>query len=448
MATEQIFGKLKQEVLKQKATLLRSNPHIVKSVDALVDFSKGKRDRLFSASERLNISLTPVDRIFLGQGGYRTQFVCHFEHPMEKELIEASFEKALKDFWPLRSQLLYNDVNAFLVGAKSPIRLRFEKRDRLPCFKDPKEASHLDAKLNDQQLTEAFFIQTPKESLLSLAFPHFLGDGYSQFFFLTYWAAIARHLKENSLIPFNQPFNFPKLNRFSPHTLYSQAESQPEAPLEDSNVFFKDTGFFIASRRGNWKIGQANWHYLEYLKKDIDIEVKQCLKNGIKISHHDILAAKIWKKVAEVYHSNDNQELYNSSIVDYRRHFDVLGSRYFGNAIHSVGFSMQRSQILKSQEVDIAKCVRSHLQSVSVNGIARGLNRFQSVWERGSIRGMEHIHVSHPSRGLLVTNLSRIRVRTIDFGFGSPVEITSLTPAPRTAVVTYARGKYLVRLHL
>jgi hypothetical protein len=37
---------------------------------------------------------------------------------------------------------------------------------------------------------------------------------------------------------------------------------------------------------------------------------------------------------------------------------------------------------------------------------------------------MEHVHLKHPARGLIVTNLTRIPIRDLDFGVGAPADFS------------------------
>jgi hypothetical protein len=60
----------------------------------------------------------------------------------------------------------------------------------------------------------------------------------------------------------------------------------------------------------------------------------------------------------------------------------------------------------------------------------------------------ERVHVVHPRCGLLVTNLSRLPAREVEFDAGPPVAFDILTPAERCAVVLPAADGLDVRVCL
>jgi hypothetical protein len=61
---------------------------------------------------------------------------------------------------------------------------------------------------------------------------------------------------------------------------------------------------------------------------------------------------------------------------------------------------------------------------------------------------LERCHVVHPRCGILVTNLSRLPVREVEFDGGPPAAFDILTPAERCAVVLPADDGVDVRVCL
>ena len=48
---------------------------------------------------------------------------------------------------------------------------------------------------------------------------------------------------------------------------------------------------------------------------------------------------------------------------------------------------------------------------------------------------MEKIHLRHPQHGMIVTNLSRLPVRDIDFGSGAPAHFLTYAEVPGSAAI-------------
>ncbi|MFC1543111.1 hypothetical protein ACFL4K_01070, partial [Candidatus Neomarinimicrobiota bacterium] len=75
------------------------------------------------------------------------------------------------------------------------------------------------------------------------------------------------------------------------------------------------------------------------------------------------------------------------------------------------------------------------------------LEVLERVRRREGLAVMEELHVLHPLRGLLVTNLSRLPVQEIVFDTGPPTDFRVLAPTPRGAVVLPAPDGVDVRVY-
>lgn len=61
---------------------------------------------------------------------------------------------------------------------------------------------------------------------------------------------------------------------------------------------------------------------------------------------------------------------------------------------------------------------------------------------------MEEIHLRHPDHGIIVTNLTRLPLRDIDFGFGAPVGFLAYAEVWRSAAILPAnKGVEVLVVH-
>jgi hypothetical protein len=56
------------------------------------------------------------------------------------------------------------------------------------------------------------------------------------------------------------------------------------------------------------------------------------------------------------------------------------------------------------------------------------------------LAALEHVHLRHPRHGLIVTNLTRMPIKDIDFGFGAPVDFSTYVEVRGSAAILPAEG--------
>jgi hypothetical protein len=95
---------------------------------------------------------------------------------------------------------------------------------------------------------------------------------------------------------------------------------------------------------------------------------------------------------------------------------------------------------------ELAILVRNSIASIDGKYVNDGLLTLGRLTKQEGVSVNEKIHVCHPENGLLVTNLSRLPVKDIEFNAGSPVKYEILTPANRGAVVLPGQDGIEVRV--
>jgi hypothetical protein len=60
---------------------------------------------------------------------------------------------------------------------------------------------------------------------------------------------------------------------------------------------------------------------------------------------------------------------------------------------------------------------------------------------------MEETHVRHPQHGIIVTNISRLPMQSLDFGAGLPTAFRALPSAERGAAILPAEDGVDIRIY-
>ncbi len=96
---------------------------------------------------------------------------------------------------------------------------------------------------------------------------------------------------------------------------------------------------------------------------------------------------------------------------------------------------------------ELARLVREAVNRISQDAVWRSLKTLERIRQERGLAVLEELHVVPPHNGLLVTNLSRIPLKDLDFGTGQPKDFQALTPAQRGAVILPAEDGVDIRIY-
>jgi len=209
------------------------------------------------------------------------------------------------------------------------------------------------------------------------------------------------------------------------------------------------TGIAYAETRVLPKPGTSMWEFLHFSDADISGWLKEAESvTSVRLSKHDVLAATLWKRIAKDWHKSGEQ-LSLSSAFDYRRVMPKLSPMYFGNAIRATPAFYERDALIAAPLGKVAETIRASTAGIDVAAVESSLTCMAELRRLYGDALPPRLHVSHPRTGFLVTNLSRIPRKELDFGDGPPEVVTALTPLPRAALVLPGdAGGVEVRLEL
>ncbi len=381
------------------------------------------------------IPLSPIDHVFTGQGSYPIEFVFSYAGELDVERLRQSLARVVEVFPPASSRLVRLDGGFGLepspdglefVTAESAIG--FEAADDRTLFLDPV------ATFEGEPLTRVRLTRTPQGSVLGVSQSHAVGDGFSYFHFLSCWSRLFR----------GEPFQPPshQRQRLIPSAATSDGEPTPADVL-------RDTGLFWSGRRAAVQRGPLRWerHQLSRARlKEVLGEAQR--ESPVRLTHNDAVAAWLWRESAASWGADPRADTYLSCPVDHRRLLPELPATYFGNAVVLATVEATIGELGAAPLAKLAQRVRAAVSAVDEARVFRSLGTMDRLLRHNGPGVMEECHVMHPQRGLLVTNLSRLPVREIDFGAGPPTAFDILTAVPRGAVVLPAADGLDVRVCL
>ncbi len=122
------------------------------------------------------------------------------------------------------------------------------------------------------------------------------------------------------------------------------------------------------------------------------------------------------------------------SVID--QVFIGADANYFGNAICGAGV---RWPLAKFKELTILSIADQIQQAVTRTNSTRAqqvIATLASMFRKHGHKMSDSLLVANPRSGLLITNLSRLALDTLDGGTGAPTSFAIHTRAPNTVAVT------------
>jgi NRPS condensation-like uncharacterized protein len=358
--------------------------------------------------------LSPVDYIFTGVGSQPITFAFSFDKILDPGLLRKSLDETLKYFPVLRSKLV-KISNTDYEYHISEDGLTFDVVESNSVFEEAGSIEKYIIPVNSiegKPLTKITLTQTPGGSILAVSVSHALVDGFSYFHFFSAWARICKGesiikpgLARDVLLP---GFNKSK-RKITSHDIYT------------------DCGLFHEGKRRNLHKGPVDIERF-FISKDTIRSVLEDTKNepGISLTENDIITAILWQKYIPGWSKeNKNQETYVTCPFDLRRALKGLPRTYFGCALSFATASINLNGLLEASIRDLAILVRNSIRKIKTDFILRSLETFESFRKQRGVDAMAEIHLRHPHHGLIVTNLTRMPIGSLDFGQGAPTDFLS-----------------------
>jgi shikimate O-hydroxycinnamoyltransferase len=358
------------------------------------------------------IPLGPAEYIFTGAGSQPITFAFHYANPLDLAALRKSLTETLGFFPLLQSRLIRSGENDYAYQITEE-GLIFDVAKSDQSFIETKDIRRYITPVNsleENPLTRITVTHTPDGSVLGVSISHALADGYSYFHFLSSWARACR----------GERFLPPDMNR---QGLFPPSETGGEAVTREN--LLDHCGLFLAEKRDPCSAGSTVEERILISKDELKGRIEEAKKDspGAMLSDNDVITAWLWKNTLPGWiHKTSRLETYLTCPVDCRRIFKAIPKNYFGCAVCFVSASADYSTLLSAPIGKLALRVHEAVRKVNHDFVSRSMDTLERFRSREGIAAMEKIHLRHPSSGLIVTNLTRMPVRDLDFGSGAPAD--------------------------
>jgi len=374
--------------------------------------------------------LSPIDYVFTGPGSQPITFAYYYPCPLDAVLLKKGLEETL-DYFPLLKSRLVRDSERTFSFHLSDEGLTFETRDAdLDITRDRDIKQYIEPVLSapGQLLTRIVLLRLPRGSVLAVSVSHALVDGFSYFHFLSSWARICR----------GQRILKPALER---EGIWSDfTPSQKSVTAED---VYSKCGLFYGNQRSPLSGQKMSKDQIFFSRDSIQNHLERARKKNpdIQLTENDVITALLWKKYLPHWiQGNDNSQTHLTCPFDFRRILKNIPTTYFGCAICFTTATLPLNRVQEATVSELAAEVKRAIRRVKEGYVLQFMQTLENLRCQKGITATEAIHLRHPLRGLIVTNLTRMPVRDLDFGSGPLTDFLTYVDVLRGAAILQAEN--------
>lgn len=373
------------------------------------------------------LPLSPTDHVFTGVGSYAIEFAFAYPGRLDPADLRRGLDRTLESFWPLRSKLtrIAEHSYGFQPADDGLVFQTGRSSETLTEAEDPSPFVDSVHSVEGEPLTRIKLTQTPHGSVLGLSISHALVDGFSLFHFLTSWARVCQ----------GQRILSPSCGR---ELLTPEAGARP-GPVTPDDVLAR-CGLFWAGKRPPVSRDRVREERLFVSKEAVHDLLSEAQRDcPVPLFDNDVLTAYLWRRCVPQWESGDgNPVTYVSCPVDFRRILRAVPRTYLGNALCFATASMDGERIASAPLGELASLVRQAVRRVREDYVSGSLQTLERLRRQRGLAVMEELHVVPPQHGVVVTNISRLPMRSLDFGAGIPTGYRALSATPRAAAILSA----------
>jgi hypothetical protein len=238
-------------------------------------------------------------------------------------------------------------------------------------------------------------VRSPSGDVVAASISHAAVDGFSFFHFMASWARMCRG--ERIMPPSHDRTVLPGMLTGSAHEA---------GGLERASGLFMGTprSSALPERKDRFVIASSE------LKSTADEARRQA---GTTLTDNDVLVAMLWQRAC-----GGEEPSFATCPVDFRRILPGFPRMYCGCALaFATALSPQGGQ---PGIASLAVAIRDAIAAVKSDRVLLSLRALEQYRIEHGLEAMECLHLRHPSRGLIVTNLTRMPISDVDFGAGAP----------------------------
>jgi len=375
------------------------------------------------------LALNPIEHVFTGSGSQPITFAFSYSATLDPEVLRRGLADTLISFPMVKSQLkktteteyTFHLTDAGLTFDVAQTDLVFQRSRRVEQYVTPASS------FEEQPLTRIALSQTPKGSVLAVSMSHALVDGFSYFHFLSSWARTCRGARILA----------PSMDR---EALCSTP--RPGAEEISAKEVRDRCGLFYEGDRSGAPAGPGDCERFFISDEAIRSHMGSIeYSRGSSLSDNDVITAFLWKKYLTTWISADaNPDTYVTCPVDFRRIMPGFPRSYFGCALCFATASIDLNGLANASIRELAVRVRAAVNRVRGPYISASMDTLDGLRRQKGLAALEHLHLRHPFHGMIVTNLMRMPMRDIDFGFGAPSDFSAYVEIRGSAAILPAEG--------
>lgn len=373
-----------------------------------------------------SIPLSPVDYVFTGAGSQPITFAFYFSQTQDANKLKQSLRETLRHFTVLQSRLKRVSENSFVFEEREDglefdvknIDSWFDKGDNILKYISPVRTRKGNA------LSKISLSNTPSGSVLAVSISHALVDGFSYFHFLSSWARISR----------GERFIPPHIDR----SIFGDFLDEQSGEIT-AELLFDKAGLFYGDSRTDEE-SPVNEKF--FIESGTIKEISERARNkNILLTENDVITGIIWKKCLADWAGEDKTgRVYLTFPFDFRRALPGFPKNYFGCAICFGTAAMKFSELMVKSDEEIAHIIKNSVAKIKSDYILNSIRTLDNFRDQKGTNEFEKLHLRHPGNGMIITNISRLPVKELDFGNGTPSDVITFAEVPGSSAILPAEG--------
>jgi len=373
--------------------------------------------------------LSPIDYVFVGRGSQPITFAFSYPGHLDPGMLQNGLARTLESFPAIQSLLRKEDDGAFhfepcpegMIFEEATAEDNFSSHHPIGRYIEPVQT------LEGEPMTRIRITRTPAGTVLAASISHALVDGFSYFHFLGSWAKACRGERWLAPVPARDYFN-----RF---TGMDTEDFSADAIRRQSGLFLAD------EQRSGAEVSHRRERFLLDGVKIKQLQEEARAQAGASFTANDVVTAHVWHSFfSQTGPLPPGAALYVTCPVDIRRLAPEVSRLYFGCALCFATASYPAADFRDARLGDLALAVKGAIGAVKADHIAKAMSQLSALWHQRGVEVMERIHLRHPQRGLILTNLTRMPIGELDFGSGPPADFSVYVEVRSSAAILPAQN--------
>jgi hypothetical protein len=381
-----------------------------------------------------SVGISPVDMCFVN-GRYPIEFVLFYPYRIQVKSLHKALKKVAALFWPAFGVYSEGEIKAFpeLEAAEDD----WWKEETIEAnFNPAKEYDNLHHAYGTEYLKSLQYskniisssrlfrfkvIHFLNGTMLIPSMNHLAGDGYSYFYLLTTLAALYRNRK----IPFASLF----IGKLFKPRLTRTTNKNFQVPNEIMEGYLPDENLMV--------------EFIEFKKTEIRKKALHASEqSGLRVSTNDILCAIEVLSLIGSQSSTNPANFHLVIPIDVRRGVSEYGKKFFGNGIMVLKIPFSSAEIAHSTIESIAIHIRKSFPDIDHESFDTFDEKLIQWVDTGQYKKLLPYD---PKTDCLVTNLSRVPLKALNFGNGPPSLVAPTTIGRGSTLVLSNKDSYVLR---